>query len=319
MKKTGAVALGVDCGGTNLKLALVRRTGEIVHSKLEPINYHEDPEKTISKMAKRLKAFLKQCRATTVECIGMGIAGDIDQANGVVRFSPNLGWKNVPLRELLSKDIDQDLCVENDANCAAWGAYCLDAKKDCANLVCLTLGTGVGGGIIFNGKLYRGSTGSAGELGHMSVQANGRACRCGSFGCLESMVGAWGLIEIAEEGLAKGLAPGLEKILRNSRKAMVSPKTIEQAARDGDPYCKQMWWDAGLMLGTALANIVNVLNPDRIILCGGVSKVGRLILDPAMHSFGSRAFKAPAQRTQVTISKFDERLGVVGAALLHRE
>lgn len=319
MKGSKEIALGVDCGGTNLKLALVRKTGEILRSRQDPIDYQETPEKTVSKMARRFKAFLKQCRAAHVESIGMGVAGDIDQAKGVVRFSPNLGWKNVPLRELLSKEIDQEILIDNDANCAAWGAYCLDAKRDCENLVCLTLGTGVGGGLILNRKLYRGSTGSAGELGHMSVQSDGRPCKCGSFGCVESMVGAWGMIEIAEEGLQKGLAPILEKILRRSKKARLSPKTIEEAALRGDPYCKQLWWDTGQKLGCALTNIVNVLNPDRIILCGGVCKVGSLLLDPALHTLGARAFKTPAQRVKVTISGYNELLGVVGAALLHWE
>jgi glucokinase len=227
-----------------------------------------------------------------------------------------LNWKNVPLREILSGEIREKILVENDANCAAWGAYCLDAQKDCRNLICLTLGTGIGGGIVVGKKLYRGATGSAGEIGHMSIEFDGRACRCGNFGCLESMIGAWGLIQTAEEGLKKGLAPILKKILRSSSNAELDPRTIERAAREGDPYCGQLWKDAGRMLGSALASLVNVFNPERIILSGGVSKAGSLLLEPALHTMGSRAFAAPAREVKVTVSKFDQRLGVAGAALL---
>lgn len=308
--------LGVDCGGTNLKLAVVKESGEIVRSRLEPIDFREPSAKVIDKIAKSIKNFLNQAKIKKVSSIGMGVAGDVDQANGIIRFSPNLNWRNVALKEALIQKLKTPVFIDNDANCAAWGAYCLDAKKDCDHLVCLTLGTGVGGGIVLNKKLYRGATGSAGEIGHMTVEIHGRACRCGNFGCLESMIGSWGLIQTAEEGLRKGLAPLLEKILHGSPKKELNPETIATAARKGDAYCQQLWKDAGEYLGAALSNLVNVFNPERIVLCGGVSKVGALLLDPTMHSLGRRAFATPAQKVKVTISQFDERLGVVGAALL---
>ena len=308
--------LGIDCGGTNIKCALVDSTAKIVHSKLEAVDYREEPGKVIKKIAKKIELFIARAGATQVKTIGIGIAGDVDSEKGVVRFSPNLGWKNVPLKELLLKTLKLKIIIENDANCAAWGAYWLDAKRDCENLICLTLGTGVGGGIILHSKLYRGSTGSAGEIGHMSIQYNGRPCKCGSFGCVESFVGAWGLIQNAEFGLKKKLAPILKKILQSSSKVTLNPKTLALAAERGDSYCQQLWKDAGEQLGCMMANCVNIFNPDRIILCGGVSKAGSLILSPALHTLGRRAFTIPAQKVKVTISKYDECLGVVGAALL---
>ncbi|OGR88781.1 MAG: hypothetical protein A3A86_00455, partial [Elusimicrobia bacterium RIFCSPLOWO2_01_FULL_60_11] len=234
---------------------------------------------------------------------------------GVVRFSPNLGWKNVPLKRFLARGLKASVAIENDANCAAWGAYCLDAKRDCGNLICLTLGTGVGGGVIIGGKLYRGATGSAGEIGHLTVDYKGRLCGCGSRGCLESMVGAWGIVKTAREGIARGRSPLLKRLLREPG-AKLSPRLIEQAAKKNDPFSKKIWNDAGECLGAAMASLVNVLNPERIVLCGGVSKAGDLILKPALRALGKRAFKVPFQRVKVTVSKFDEKLGVVGAALL---
>lgn len=318
MKKS---TLGLDCGGTNIKMALVDASGKMLYSDLETIHYKQAPESVIKSIAKSLKSFAKKHRVKEKELqgVGVGIAGDVEQTTGTIRFSPNLGWKNVAFGKMFKQEFDVPVMIDNDANCAAWGAYWLDAKRDCKNLVCLTLGTGIGGGIIIDRKLYRGATGSAGEIGHMTIDYHGRTCKCGNFGCIESMVGAWGLIQSAEEGLKKNAAPILHKVLKTSHKSQLSPKLIAQAAKQGDPFCQQLWKDAGEQLGSALANIVNVFNPERIVLCGGVSKSGDLLLLPALHTLGRRAFTAPAQKVKVTISQFDDRLGVVGAALLLRQ
>lgn len=312
-------ALGIDCGGTNIKLALVDASGKIYQIQWDPINFKEPVEKVIDGIVKRIKNFLRGSKVKELSGIGMGIAGDIDQSNGVVRYSPNLNWKNVMLKKELSKKLDFPILIDNDANCAAWGAYCLDAKRDCRNLLCLTLGTGIGGGIVVNKKLYRGATGTAGEIGHMSVEVHGRACRCGNFGCLESMVGAWGLVQTIKEGLAKGLCPMLKKILDKSKNKEITPELIAAAAKQGDAYCKQTWNEAGEVLGSALSNLVNIFNPERIVLCGGVSKAGELLLVPALHSLGRRAFQTAVNAVKVTISQFDEKLGVAGAGLLFWE
>lgn len=311
--------LGIDCGGTNIKMAFVDKAGGIAHSRLEPVDFKDSPESVIRSIGRKIKSFADASGIRTFKSVGMGIAGDCDQKNGVVRYSPNLNWKNVPLKKILSREIGAPVLVENDANCAAWGAYCLDARRDCENLVCVTMGTGIGGGIILGGKLYRGAVGSAGEIGHMTIQYDGRQCKCGNYGCLESLIGAWGLIRRAEEGLHRGRAPKLKKLLQASPKKKIDPKMMADAARAGDPFCVQLWKDAGEQLGCALVNFVNVFNPDRIVLCGGVSKAGDLILKPALHTLGARAFAAPAKHVRVTVSKYDERLGVVGAALLFWE
>lgn len=310
------IAIGIDCGGTNLKLAAVKANGEMLHFKIEPIKFDEAPEKVIAKIVKSIKKFISEYRIKDIVGVGMGIAGDLDPKEGFVRFSPNLNWRNVPVKKTFLNLFQTPLIVENDANCAGWGAYCLDAKRDCDNLLCLTLGTGIGGGIVLNKKLYRGVCGSAGEIGHMTIQFNGRPCKCGSFGCLESMVGAWGLVQSALEGLKRGVAPVLKKMVT---KEDLNPQIIALAAQQGDAFCQQLWKEAGEMLGSALANCVNIFNPDRIVLCGGVSKVGTLLLAPALHTLGRRAFATAAQKVKVTISQFDERLGVVGAALLFWE
>ena len=308
--------LGVDCGGTNIKMALVKNNGDIAESALEPVNFRRPAARAIADIAGRILKFKSRMGLSRIPKIGMGIAGEVDSARGLVRFSPNLGWKNVPLKALLAKKLKSSIHIENDANCAAWGAFCLDSKRDCNNLICLTLGTGVGGGIILNKKLYTGSTGSAGEIGHMTIQHDGRRCGCGNRGCLESLVGAWGLIQTAKEGLRRGRAPILKKMLKEEK---LSPKLIEAAARKNEPFSKKIWADAGECLGAALSNLANIFNPDRVVLCGGVSKAGSLLLKPALQALQMRAFETPVKAMKVTVSKYDEKLGVVGAALLTLE
>ena len=312
------LALGVDCGGTNIKLALVEPAGKVYRTKLAAVSYRKTPRQVISDFAAHIRGFLRESGVGGLHRVGFGIAGDIDQDRGLVRFSPNLGWRGVPLKKTLEPLVGVPVLVDNDANCAAWGAYWLDAKKDCGNLVCLTLGTGIGGGIIVGGKLYRGATGSAGELGHMTIDYRGRRCRCGSRGCIESLAGAWGLVQTAKEGLRRGRSPLLRRMLKEEG-AKLEPRTLARAARRGDPFCRRLWRDAGEQLGCALANCVNIFNPERIVLSGGVSKAGSLILAPALRAMKARAFAAPARAARVTISKYDEHLGVVGAALLLQE
>jgi glucokinase len=319
MSQKNGLALGVDCGGTNMKLALVRDSGQLVSSRLVPVDYRRRPAEVVREFGKQINAFLQEEDVRSVRSVGFGIAGEVDQKNGVVRFSPNLGWNNVPLKKLLSRYLRFPVLIDNDANCAAWGAYWLDARGDCDDLVCLTLGTGVGGGIIIGGRLYRGATGSAGELGHMSICYEGRACKCGGVGCIEALIGAWGLIQTAQSALKKGQAPLLRKMLAARPGSKVEPKTLAEAAGKGDAFCRKLWRDAGTHLGYALSNYINIFNPGRIVLCGGVSKAGDLILGPALQVVRKRAFKTPARTVKITVSRHDQNLGVVGAALLSRE
>lgn len=319
MVRKKGLTLGIDCGGTNLKMAIVEQSGRIVQSKSESIEFKDDPQAVKKVIISKIKKFVRQSKAGKFHAIGMGIAGDVDQKQGLVRFSPNMGWRNVSLKEELYKEFKVPFLIENDANCAAWGAYCLDADRNCENLICLTLGTGIGGGIVIHKKLYRGSSGSAGELGHMSIQYNGRPCKCGSFGCIESMVGARGIIASAEEALRKGLAPILKKLLERSPKKELDPKLIADAAEQGDEFCQHLWNETGERFGAALSNLINIFNPDRIVLSGGVSKAWPLFRETTLHTIGVRAFASAAQKVIITVSEYEERLGVVGAALLFWE
>jgi glucokinase len=310
----GKMYLGIDLGGTQVKIAVVSATGEIVESSTFANYPGSIPEKVVDEIvlhARRMKNFKK------LSGTGVGVAGDIDQKKGAVRFSPNLiAWKNIPLRRMLERrQLPKPVVIDNDANVAALGAFWLEAKGKVRNLVCVTLGTGVGGGVVCEGKLYRGATGSAGEIGHMPLDPNGPQCNCGSQGCIERYVGA-PYISIEAQELVKG---GKSKIMYNlveGNIAAITPAIVAEAANIGDPIANKIWQQAGERLGIVLAGVINLINPEIIVLAGGVSRAGNLILKPIKDTVNDRAFRTAARACRIVISKYDQKLGVVGAALL---
>jgi glucokinase len=201
--------------------------------------------------------------------------------------------------------------IDNDANAAALGAYFLDAGQKAKNLICVTLGTGVGGGIILDGKIYRGATGTAGEIGHIHYDANGPLCKCGSHGCIEVYAGAPRMIEQGKKIKSKIL----NKLTGGNMKNL-TPKILQEAALLGDKAAQDLWKETGTKLGVIFADLINILNPEMIIISGGISKANRLLTDPIKRTVMERAFKTPARACEIVVSKFTSRLGVVGAALL---
>ncbi|MEK6646343.1 MAG: ROK family protein [Candidatus Firestonebacteria bacterium] len=316
MKKNKEQFLGLDCGGTNIKIALVDSEGEILKSAIEPISYKQSPQKVLKNITSCVQHFMDKNCTSKIKGLGIGVAAEVDQKNGIILNATNLGWRNVPIADFFTKELGIPINVENDSHCAAWGSYCLDAKKKCSTLICLTLGTGVGGGIIIGGKLYRGPNGLAGYIGHMSISYSGRVCRCGSIGCLESMVGAWALSQTVKERCSKNSFPILRKLLRIDKQFKITPELIAEAAINGDCDCQKLWNETGKYLGIALGSLANIFNPEKIILCGGISKAGVLFLKPMLDTFKKQVFKTIFQYTEVSISKYTDKIGVVGAALL---
>lgn len=305
--------LGIDLGGTEIKLAIVDDAGRIIEEMGIPHNGASIPHIVTAEIIGRAR---NMRNFDHVVGTGIGVAGDIDQEAGIVRFSPNLGnWKKVPLRTMLKGRLPGKILIDNDANVAAVGAYWLDAKGKARNLICVTLGTGVGGGIICQGKLYRGSTGTAGELGHMSFDHDGPKCNCGSFGCIERYIGAPHLSRFAQGLVEAEGSPVISRLVKNDLSA-ITPHILARAATLGDPLAKRIWKDAGEKLGVVLASIINFYNPEMIVLAGGVSKAGRLLVAPAARIVHERAFATSAHACKIVVSRFTQKLGVVGAALL---
>ncbi len=308
-------SIGIDIGGTNVTVALVTEKGKIVRKIRFPTRVEEGKTKTIKRIVKALDEVMKGLRSNSIEGIGIGAAGDIDQDRGIVRFSPNLFWKNVPIVRLIKKKFNLKVVLDNDANAAAWGTYILETKRKAKNLLCITLGTGVGGGLILNGRIYHGTSGSAGEIGHITLNPQGQRCRCGNYGCLETYVGSAYIVKKAIKEIRKDGRSLIKKLAGGNLQSITS-QTIQAAALKGDKLARRIWREAGEYLGIALSGVINLLNPGVIVFGGGMAKAEELIFQPMKKEIRKRTFKVPFEKVKFTRTKFSADLGVIGAALL---
>src|SRR5258706_4388195 len=223
------LALGIDMGGTGIKLGLVDPQGRLLKSLRLPTPTESSPEEIAHVVADQAQALLRDANLKRIVGIGVGCAGDIDPIRGVVRISPNLGWNQVPLKALLSKRLKRPILLDNDANVAAWAAYSVEAKRKVKNLICVTLGTGIGGGLVIDGKLYHGATGTAGEIGHMTLYPGGIPCTCGNVGCVERYIGAKAMAKEAKDAIGSGQATLIAKLAGDDL-ASITPHVIQRAA-----------------------------------------------------------------------------------------
>lgn len=304
--------LGIDLGGTSAKIALVSPSHKIVKEGSVATAGFPNVRSLTDEMA----AVCKQLAAgRRVDQVGVGVAGDIDSHKGVVRISPNLGWKNVPLKALIEKKSRLKTTVDNDANAAAWGIYNTQVSKKIQSLIVMTLGTGVGGGIILDGKLLKGATGSAGEIGHVNIEEDGPLCNCGNRGCLETYVGGPHLVKRVRADLEKGQASRLRAIF-NEDPDQLTPHAISVAAKQGDKYALSIWNGVGHALGVGIGDLIYVLNPEMIVFTGGVAQAKDLILKPLWATLRRRAFQTPVSAVQIKVAANAAHAGVIGASLL---
>lgn len=297
------VVIGMDLGGTNLRVAAVDAAGKVVAMTREHTAAREGPEAVIQRIVAAVAGIAQQVRegGGAVRGAALGAPGIISHAEGSVVASPNLpGWREVPLRARVAAATELPVLLENDANAAAFGEYWLGAGTGCESMVLMTLGTGVGGGLVLGGKLWRGADGMAGEVGHITVDAGGRVCRCGNAGCLETYASATGIVESYRE------LSGTEE--------PVTAEELHRRAQEGDPNARQSYREAGRSLGVAFATLVNLLNPERIVIGGGVLPAWDLFMPAAENELRRRAFAAPASRVRFMPAALGDLAGVTGAA-----
>jgi len=317
------LAIGVDIGGTKVLAGLVDERGEVLARARRPTP-SRDPravERTIAEVVKELSAHSAIGPGQVVSGVGIGAAGFVDADRAKVLFAPHLAWRNEPLRDGVSAAVGLPVIVENDANAAAWAEWKFGAGQQESRLVCVTLGTGIGGGIVLDGVVQRGRWGMAGEFGHMVVVPNGRRCECGNRGCLEQYASGNVLGREARELAAAGspvTVPLVERV-GGDLSALVGP-LITQAAREGDAAAIELFEEVGRWLGVGLANLAAALDPGMFVIGGGVSDAGELLLAPARESFRKtltgRGFRPMPQILKAALGP---EAGLVGAADLARE
>jgi glucokinase len=311
------LAFGVDVGGTFAKIAAVTPAGRVLRKDEVPTDPHAGPADFVARIGDVLRGWGRQ--GLKARAFGFAVAGDVDHERGRLRLAPNLpSWQGYPFREAFRRSLRLPTVMENDANAAVWGAYVTELGRRPRSVLGVTLGTGVGGGLVIGGRLHRGATGTAGEIGHTRVASPGEPCRCGSRGCLEAYAGAYGILRTARRLLRRSPARGRElRRLCPNLKAL-TPKALKIAADRGDGLAREVWERAGTMLGLGLADEVLVLNPEALVFLGGVSRAGRWILEPVRRVFRSRPFGTALRAVRLACAANPDG-GCVGAALLASE
>lgn len=309
--------IGVDLGGTTIKMAFVNVYGEIVDKWEINTNRAEQGKHIVTDIAKSIDQKLEEHGQTKDKLlgIGMGAPGPVNGETGLVYEAVNLGWKNYPLKNLLEVETSLPVVVDNDANIAAIGEMWKGAGDGAKNLICVTLGTGVGGGIIANGQIVHGTNGAGGEIGHItSIPEGGAPCNCGKAGCLETIASATGIARIAKEKLANS---GINSALRQIDN--VTAKDVFDAAKAHDELALEIVDYVTFHLGLALANLANGLNPEKIVIGGGVSKAGDLLVEYVWKYFKRFAFPRVAEGATIVIATLGNDAGVIGGAWLAKQ
>lgn len=307
--------VGIDIGGTNIKIATISARGRVLARGIVATSPRLGPETAFERIGSALETLT---RGREVTAVGVGCAGLIDSVRGVVRSSPNLpGWENAPLGRIAKRILGVYTVVDNDATTAAWGEYRCGANRGCRSLIFITLGTGVGGGIILDGRIVRGAGNFGGEVGHMTVDPNGPRCRCGNRGCLEAFAGSYGLRRATKALLAGKRSRYLGPWLAAGRR--FTPLLLAEAAGRGDSVARAVFRIAGEALGTAIASLVNVFNPNAVVIGGGVSASFDLFSPHVLRTVRRRAFAEPAAMVRIERSSLGNDATVVGAAMFARD
>ena len=311
--------IGVDLGGTNLKTGLVNMDGNILKKIVTDTGGGKDI--VLKQIVKAIENIISKAEKDKSEIAGIGIGspGLVDSEKGIIRGLTNIeGFENVHMKEYVEATLGIPTSIDNDVNVMAYGELKCGAGKDAMNIVCLTLGTGVGGGIIIDGNIYRGSSLSAGEIGHIPVNVDGPKCICGGKGCLESYIGRDRIIKRTIEKLTHGKESTIPKLVAGDLEK-ITPKIVCEAATTGDMLAIEIWRETAQYLAAALAGIINVLNPELIVVGGGIANAGKYLFDPLRDMIKKRIFPFLAEKTRIVRAQLGEEAGIIGSAMLAKD
>lgn len=307
--------VGADLGGTKIETAVVDPDGRVVSSHRLPTPTDGGPGQVVDDVVRCILACVGDSAA--IGAVGVGVAGQVDAATGRVHSAPNLKWKDFPLGERLQEALGVPVVVENDVRAITWGEWRHGNGRGVDDLVVLFIGTGIGGGIVSGGHLLTGDRGMAGELGHMTVVADGRRCTCGNRGCIEAYAGGWAIAERAREAIEADPEAG-SGLLERAGDGHVTAKVVTEAAADGDPLAAALLAETGRYLAAAVVGLVHVFNPRVILLGGGIIEGNPGLVDAVESAIRGHAIPIAAERLEVRRSNLGARAGVIGMAWLAR-
>ena len=311
--------IGIDLGGTNIAGGAMPTDGtREIAMRMVPTRSEEGSAAVVERIVMMIEDVIEQTRAETgaerSDFLGVGIGspGPLDREGGVVIISPNLGWRDFPLRDEVGSRVNLPASLDNDANCATLGEWWCGAARGGRNVVGLTIGTGIGGGLILDGKLYHGVSDAAGEIGHTTIDFTGRRCKCGNYGCLEAYASGSAIAERAREVLDVDGDSILHDLV-NGDVSRITAAIVFEASKRGDLVALDIVRDTAHFLGVGIANLINIFNPDFVVVAGGVTQAGDLLFDPLRAEVRRRAFKHAVDACKIVPGALPLSAGVVGA------
>ena len=310
--------LGIDIGGTNLVVGSVAEDGStVVATASEPTQSEAGAtdvlDRLVSLAERAIAATRREAPGADILGIGVGAPGPLDTKRGIVLLTPNLGWVNMPLRQIIHDRLGLPAALDNDANCAVLGEWWVGAARGARHAIGITIGTGIGGGLILEGRLYHGASDVAGEIGHTTIDTEGRRCKCGNYGCLEAYASGPNIALRAVEELQAGAESRLRALV-NDDLSKITAQTVYQAAADGDELALEVVNDTAKFLGVGIGNLLNVFNPEVVVVCGGVTLAGAHLFEPLRREVARRAFKPAVTACRIVPGELAGTAGVYGAA-----
>ena len=310
--------VGIDIGGTNLVVGCVAEDGSRLHALAEEPTCAEAGatdvlDRLVALAARTIARTRAELPGVEIAGVGVGAPGPLDTRSGVVLLTPNLGWVNLPLRRIIHDRLALPAALDNDANCAVLGEWWVGAARGSRTAIGITIGTGIGGGLILDGGLFHGASDVAGEIGHTTIDTDGRRCKCGNYGCLEAYASGPNIALRAREAIEAGAESRLPEYVGGDL-ARISAQTVYQAAKEGDVLALEVVNDTAKFLGVGLANLVNVFNPEVVVVCGGVTLAGEHLFTPLRREVARRAFKPAVAACRIVPGELVGTAGVYGAA-----
>ena len=310
------LSLGIDLGGTKILTAVATAQGRMLSRDHSVTPATKGQEAVVQSILESIGRALEQAGIATpqLSAIGVGAPGLSNPETGILFTSPNLpGWRDVPLRDIMEKELGKKAFLINDANAAALGELYFGAAKGAHHFIYITISTGIGGGIIIDGEVYTGSIGTAGEVGHMTIDDDGPPCNCGNRGCWETLASGTAMAREARKQIKEGARTSILGYAEGDVEK-VTAEVIHNAAKEGDSLAKELITRTGYYVGVGLANLVNIFNPELIVIGGGLSNIGDMLLEPAYEVAGERAFKESYRTVRFAMAKLGRDSGVLGAA-----
>jgi len=314
------IFVGIDLGGTNIKIGCFDAQLNLIAKTSTSTNVDMGPQVVVDRIVHTTGGLLQDngLSVEDIRSIGIGTPGPAKYCDGIIIASPNMpAFKNVPLRKMISDHFDRPAILENDANAACWGEYVLGAGKNVQDMVFFTLGTGIGGGVITNGKLVHGFADNAAELGHIIIYPNGRKCGCGQKGCVEAYASANSTAKRAVEAIEKGAKSSLKKLL--DEKGTITSKDVYEHLANGDKLAKQITDQTAEALAIVCINILHTTEPQRIVFAGGMIAAGNILLDRIKYYFNKHIWSMKSETVEICFAALGEDAGIIGAAALAQQ